>query len=292
MAKYVALLSFICLLLSCSNMNSKPDYASLIKGDWRGHKTSEGFEHNQTEFLSFEDSMCHAPLMHEVIKYEILQDTLYLTSLKENEKGPRNKFTIVKLDADSLVLLSGKKQHDTIRYWKIHTKNDITPAIINFASSGCFGTCPVMNVLIDSSRNIHFYGNRHTSLTGGFSGKLNESEYNSILLSIRNLPLDSLSETYEAPWTDDQAKGVAIVYGNKVTRSVAYGHHQEPVELYLLFIKLMQLYKHVNLKPDSSVNDSYFINSPNIKPEWFPFPPPPPPPPITPEMREFTPPNS
>lgn len=281
MVKHIALLSFICILISCTMQKPDKGYAQLIKGDWLGVKQSEGFEHDQTEFLSFEDSICHAPLMPEVIRYEILHDTLYLTTLDEKVKGPRNKFTILKLDTDSLILLSGKRQQDTMRYSKIHPQNNIIPSVINFASSGCFGTCPIMNVLIDSSRNIHFYGERFTSLTGGFSGKLSQREYNSIAESIRTLPLDSLRESYEAPWTDDQTKGVAIVYGDTVTRSAAYGHHKEPIELQVLFTKLMQLYKHVSLS-----------GRPNVKPEWFPFPPPPPPPPITPEMRDFTPPHS
>src|SRR5689334_17933624 len=150
MAKYVALLSFICLLLSCSNKNSKPDYASLIKGDWLGQKTSEGFEHDQTEFLSFEDSVCRAPYTFDAIKYEIEKDTLYLLSEEENKARGRNKFTIVKLTADSLVLLSGKKQQNTIKYSRIHSHNNITPATIYFAGAKRY-------LEIDSNRNIRVY---------------------------------------------------------------------------------------------------------------------------------------
>src|SRR5689334_19402580 len=115
MAKYVVLLSFICLLLSCHSKNSKPDYASLIKGDWLGQKTSEGFEHDQTEYFMFEDSTCLMPYGRNEYWYEILDDTLYIRSMKNRRVLPVI-FPIVKLTKDSLVLLSGRRYQNTIRY--------------------------------------------------------------------------------------------------------------------------------------------------------------------------------
>lgn len=281
MAKHVALLSFMCLLLACSD-HKKPDYASLIKGDWLGQKQPEGFEHDQTEFLSFEDSTCHAPYGYDAIKYEVLNDTLFLLGEEENNARGRNKFTIVKLTADSLVLLSGKKQQNTIRYSKIHPKNNFTPAAIYFASSGCFGSCPVMNLEIDSNRNVRFYGDHYTSITGGHKGKLSETVYNSIINKVRNLPVDSLKEYYSASWTDDESLGIAIAYGNKVIRSAAYGHEGEPIELYILLTQLKSLYKEINLQPDSSVKKENFISNPNLKPMTSLLEPPP---------QKFTPPK-
>ncbi|HEY8895813.1 MAG TPA: DUF6438 domain-containing protein [Niastella sp.] len=265
MAKHLALLSYICIIISCTMRKPESNYTQLIKGDWLGQKQPEGFEHDQTEFLSFEDSTCHAPFMHDVIKYEILQGALYLTTEKEDKKGPRNKFTIVKLTADSLVLFSGKKQQNTIRYSKIHPKNTITPAAIYFASSGCYGSCPIMNLEIDSNRNVRFYGDRYTSITGGYKGKLSKTVYNSIINKVRNLPVDSLKEFYSASWTDDETLGIAIAYGNKVIRLAAYGHEEEPIELYILLTQLKNLYKEINLQPDASVRKEDFISNPKLK---------------------------
>lgn len=258
MAKHVALLSFICLLLSCSNHN-KPDYASLIKGDWLGQKPSEGFEHDQTEFLSFEDSTCRIPLTFDAIKYEVLNDTLYLLSEEDDKARGRNKFTIVKLTADSLVLLSGKKQQNTIKYSRIHSHNNITPITIYFAS-------PNRYLEIDSNRNIRFYDLGQTEINKGYKGTLDKDVYNSILNKVRYLPVDSLKEYYAGPLCGHGFSfAVAIKHGNKVTRSTACGNDQEPIELHFLFAQLVNLHKEISLQPDSSVNWENYVMAPFYK---------------------------
>lgn len=262
MVKHLALLSFICILFSCCNRKDS-NLAQLIKGDWLGQKQSEGFEHDQTEFMTFEDSTLRTFPWHDVLNYQIYKGAVYLLSKRYNKKGPRNKFKIVKLTTDSLVLLSSKK--NTVRYSRLHPKNNITPTAIYFASSGCFGSCPVMRLEIDSNRNIRFYGLMHTAITEGYTGKLPENVYNSIIRKIRNLPVDSLKEYYAASYSDSRTLGIAIAHGNKVTRSSSYGHENEPMELYILFSHLLNLYKEVSLQPDSLVNWESFITHPQLR---------------------------
>jgi hypothetical protein len=265
MAKYIALLLFTCTFISCGNRKPKSDFAQLIKGDWLGQQKSDGFEHDQTEYLLFEDSTCHIAFGHEAFGYEILEDSLYIKSLKSEKETPA-KFTIVKLTADSLVMLSGRRQKDTIRYSKIHPKNNITPAAIYFASSGCLHDSQVTHLEIDSNRNIRFYGDSPGLITGGYTGKLSEVEYNVIISKIRNLPVDSLKEFYEESSTDLETLGIAIAHDNKVTRSSVYGHAAEPIELNILLTKLMNLAQEIHLQPDSSVKKDNFIQNPQLKP--------------------------
>lgn len=264
MAKHIALLSFICILISCTMRKPKSDYAHLIKGDWLGQRQSDGFEHDQTDYLLFEDSTCRMAFDHDFLGYEILEDSLYIKSLK-SERIPPGKFTIVKLTADSLVMLSGKRQKDTIRYSKIHPKNNITPAAIYFASSGCLHDCLITHLEIDSNRNVRFYGHSPGLTTGGYTGKLSEVEYNVIISKIRNLPVDSLQDFYEESGTDLETLGIAIAHDNKVTRSSVYGHQMEPIELNILLTKLMNLAHEIHLQPDSSVKKEDFISNPKLK---------------------------
>jgi hypothetical protein len=283
MAKHVALLLFICILISCGIKNNKGDFAQLIKGDWLGQQQSDGFEHDLTEFLLFEDSTCRIAFQHDLLGYEILEDTLYIKSLK-NMKAPVDRLTIGKLTTDSLVLLLGRKQQDTTIYTKVRPKNNITPAAIYFASSGCFG-CSMTKLEIDSNRNIRFYGNSQGLITGGYKGKLSETEYNTIISKIRNLPVDSLKEFYEESGTDLQTLGIAIAHDNKVTRSSVYGDEAVPIELNILLIKLKNLSQALHLQPDSSVKKDHFILNPQLKPMTNLLVPPPP------TIRNFTPPK-
>lgn len=264
MTKHIALLSCICILISCTMRMPKNDYAQLIKGDWLGQEQPEGFEHDQMEFLMFEDSTCRMPYDHDGYSYEILEDTLYIRSMKSRKALPAI-FTIANLTNDSLVLLSGKRQQNTTRYARTRLKNNITPTAIYFARVGCFDGCPITYLEIDSNRNIRYYYDRFTSNIEGRKVKLSEAQYNRILNKIRCLPVDSLKEYYSCSHTDDETFGVAIAHDNKITRSTAYGHEAEPMELFILLSHLHDLENLFILQPDSSIKKEEFISKPEVK---------------------------
>src|SRR5688572_29885922 len=101
MPKYIALLSFICVLVSCGNRYDK-DYAQLIKGDWLGQKIEGLPDPYQTEFISFEDSTCRTGVWRDVPGYEIYKGAVYFLFKNNRKKNRRGRFKIVKLTADSL----------------------------------------------------------------------------------------------------------------------------------------------------------------------------------------------
>jgi hypothetical protein len=296
MMKHIALLSFICVLISCHTQQAdKIIPTNLLKGDWTGPERCQENSHNYTTFICFGDSTCLTSLSmwKGDISYEIRKDTLCINGQANTKASQLIRYIIVKLTTDSLVLRSAMGYHDTLQLLKVRPKNNITPTAIYFASSDCFAPCPIMYLAIDSSRNIRFYGVDHTSINntsikGGFSGRLSQPEYNSIISMIRNCPVDSLHEYYNAPWPDDQTLVISIVHGKTITRSNAYGHYREPMELHLLFGKLMNLYKNVNLQPDPLVNEDYFLSKPEAMPNYFPYAPSP-----VPGIgsQEFTPPS-
>ncbi|HEX6428112.1 MAG TPA: DUF6438 domain-containing protein, partial [Niastella sp.] len=275
--------SFICFLSACRPQEDKNNFANLIKGDWVGLEQGPEYTDDFRIFVCFADSTYQKSLMNDTFIYEITKDTLYLKYIDFERNNTESKLPIVKLTKDSLVLLAGVKQEYKVMLSRVHAKNKITPTTIYFASSGCFGNCPIMSLEIDSSRNIRYYGDEYTSITGGFSGRINETEYNSIVNKIRNLPIDSLRTFYQTPSTDQETLGVSIVHGNKVTRSSAYGHYEEPMELRILFAKLINLYKHANLKRDTSVNRKYFLSKQKVMPDLLP--------PAAFDVQKFTPPK-
>jgi len=257
MIKYTVILSCLCFFFACRPHTDKNNFANLIKGDWIGLEQSPEYLDGQKIFGCFADSTYQKSLKNDTFQYEITKDTLYLKYIDYEGNNTKSKFSIIKLTTDSLVLLGGVKQEYSVKFSKIRAKNKIIPATICFASSGCFGSCPRMYLEIDSSRNFRFYGEGYTSLKGGFSGRINVNEYNAIVRKIRNLPLDSLREFYELPLTDQQTLGVSIIHDNTITRSSAYGYGEEPMELRILFAKLINLYKHISMVPDTSVNKSF-----------------------------------
>lgn len=128
-----------------------------------------------------------------------------------------------------------------------------------------------MYLEIDSVGNFYFVGARYTEKIGNYFGKLSPEIFDRVVTEINSIELDSLQQFYEAHWTDDQTCGVLIQTKDTIYKSSAYGFNEEPVELRILFHTLMELYKSVELKEDTLVEDKFlYLDFPN---EQFPTPP-------------------
>jgi hypothetical protein len=254
------------LFLSCQNQQGrKSSLSELIKGDWAAAPPKPEEREGQA-YMTFEDSICMG-YWEEGSTYQIRNDTLTVT-IPFTEKYNRKNMYAVRLNTDSLFLFPLKIQteegnRDTIKMYRVHTKNNIVPTTIYFSSTPCFGACPSMDFEIDSQRNMRYCGGLTAPNAGDYSGRVSEQEYQAILTRIRQLPLDSLKEGYRAPWTCDQTCGMMIRYGNKLIRSAAYGHYREPVELTILLSRLMAQHKRTALQPDSTVTYQYFETHPD-----------------------------
>jgi hypothetical protein len=276
-------------IYSCT-LNEEKTYNEKIQGDW----ISETFPSNWKDvrfIFSFEDTLCtYLYAWGEYTNFKIKDNLLFIEETKfDLDDSLTNKktytFKIIKLNNDTLqlnpfteetkLLFSSydKINKDTITFYKVKAKNSIVPSNVSFFSSGCFGSCPSIILEIDSSRNVKFYGRSYVKLKGGFKGTLEFNDYSIILKKIRNLQLDSIKEYYSASWTDVQTSGIVIDYDNKSLNSLVYGFDKEPIELRILFHKLIEIYKSIDLEKDS-LDLSDFKH----KEMYYTIVPPPPPP--------------
>lgn len=290
MKKYFFYLTCIVLTYSC-NLNKQELNIDLIQGDW----VSNVFQTKWKDYryiFSFEDTLCtYLYGWGEYTSFKINDSLLLIKESKfDIDDSTLNNqiytFKIVELNNEILQLspsseptkslLSGYDNIniDTIKFSKVKAKNNLLPLGISFSSSGCFGSCPSMLLEIDSSRNVKFYGHSFTKFKGSFKGVIEEKDYLSILKKIHNLQLDSIKENYSASWTDDQTCGIVIDFGNKTLRSRVYGFDKEPIELRILFHKLIEIYKDIDLqKASADISDFKHEEMYNSI-----VPPPPPPP--------------
>jgi hypothetical protein len=259
----------ICTILICScTINEKKTYFEKIQGDW----VSDIFPSKWKDvrfIFSFEDSLCtYLYAWGEYTNFKIKDNLLLIKETNfDIEDSLKNKqtytFKIIKLNNDTLQLNPlteetkllfnsyDKINSDTITFLKVKAKNNIVPSNVTFLSSMCFGSCPSLIIEIDSSRKVKFYGHAYTKLEGGFKGIIGFNDYSFILNKIRNIQLDSVKENYSSGWTDDQTCGIVIDYNNKSVHSRVYGFDKEPIELRILFHKLIEIYKSLDLEKDS-----------------------------------------
>lgn len=282
--KHIGILIALTLLCIGCNRTSDEEMRAAIKGDWiveqikippkpnpSGKKLINLDMGEELLSFSFEDSLCtYFDDFTRFSRYSLQNDTLFieerLSQHPQHEKGEKKlfRFLIEKLTERELILnpldkemkdvCEGKKLDTArIKLKKVTVKNRLTFDVLSFSTGGCYGTCPVMSLEIDSSGNFLFCGIAHVDTIGLFRGKLSTSDLASIRQKINALELDSLREKYQAPWTCDQTRNIIIKSGCKTYSISAYGFRSGPHELRLLFHKLMEVYRNVHLTQDSTI---------------------------------------
>jgi len=96
---------------------------------------------------------------------------------------------------------------------------------IEFSTSGCFGTCPIFNLTINSDKTAKWYAERFNKIknkevSGNFNSKITEDNYNDIVNLLNYIHFETLQDDYTVDWTDDQAAKVKITYDKGKVKSI------------------------------------------------------------------------
>lgn len=275
MKNFHFILIFLSLILfSCNRQNEKVEYFNKIQGDWIS-QTNELNSNYRIFTFSFNDSLCaYMNPMGPFSNFKILNDTLQIIDDKiiPVYKGERNyhfykkiQFKIAKLTDDLLYLTFSNKDSkeffidyknkklDTIKLMKVKPVSDFKIDKIGFYSSECYGSCPAMYLEIDSSGDFLFQGQGYTEKIGLFKGILDSLTLSKIFDNIKSIKLNELENSYTTSITDCQNCGVKLKTSKGIIECNVYGSEKEPIELRLLFHKLMELYKFTDFVQDSTV---------------------------------------
>ena len=227
----------ICILyLSCMEEEKN----NLI-GIWKYSRPSENSEYkpppgsNMEHGFNFysKDSLEYLPGFFEFKKDSITQNsykeyigskTIYrkinnkikIKSLKTKEWLERE---IVELTEDSLIL-KGKKGSRT-KYIKLK-ENKITKQIdrIILSTSGCFGSCPIMDISISRNGEVVYIGEEYTKNKGIFEFKLNRKSTKEIFRRFEYSEVNKLEDGYVANHTDDETIITTYVIDDKIIKTI------------------------------------------------------------------------
>jgi hypothetical protein len=258
--------SAIILLIGCLRSKNKISETlsqiDLLQGDWVTEKNPHGFYLTQFHINIEDSTFTMFSEYSDSVKFSINEDVIYVCdSTNTYYLGNHQKYKIASLSDEVLILIAQSnkvRKHlrnynwnsDTLKFHKVHKKNNLNPVSIGFSSSGCFGSCPSMKIEIDNHLNVKYYGSIFSDLEGGFRGKIDRKTYNLLIAQLHNLPLNSLKPEYYAPWTDDQTRYLLIETNDTVISTRAYGTYDQPIELTIIMDNMMDLYKRLKLKKD------------------------------------------
>ena len=277
MTKSFVLTLFFITLISCKN-NLENENKRLIVGDWkffyeepvipkdgnltviklplsirnkfRGYEFKEnGVYDNKLGF--FKEAFNKIKGETESIylgrssTYEIKNDSLKLYN-KSNEKW--ESFKIKNLQKDTLELVDTK--NESSKWTRVHfdkSKVNLFDKIV-VSSSGCYGSCPVQDLLIDNTGKIIFNGRHYADSIGFFTAITKKEEF----LNIENDFLKSgwynLKNDYEASHTDDQTISVTFIKNNKIVKTIEDYGQEAPVEFFWAYREIRHLQRKVKLE--------------------------------------------
>lgn len=87
---------------------------------------------------------------------------------------------------------------------------------IVFATGGCFGTCPIQVIDIDSSLTFKYHGVEYTNNLGFYNGKITNGLWDTLNLKLESIKYRQLRASYDHS-VDDLSTELYIFYdGNKV----------------------------------------------------------------------------
>lgn len=204
----------------------KSGYFKMIKAQER--------ENRKTYFLGTET------------KYKIENDSLKIFDL-ESKIWKNQK--IESILGDTLTT----KIEDSIFAKYARTKYNINPDEnydqIILSSSGCYGSCPVLNISIDNNGNIIYFGQHYNTQNGFYKSQITKSQYQKIQTNLKKADIMNLKDNYEGSWTDDETITVTFVKNNKIVKSISDYGRQSPATFVWAYTPIRYLYQQIKLSP-------------------------------------------
>lgn len=86
--------------------------------------------------------------------------------------------------------------------------------------SGCYGTCPVSDIIISRSGDVIFYGERYTTSIGAFKSRITKEDFAKIEKNFKKADYQNLENSYTNNASDLMAICVTFVKDDKIVKSI------------------------------------------------------------------------
>ncbi|NHA03860.1 hypothetical protein G7092_08640 [Mucilaginibacter sp. HC2] len=192
-------------------------------------------------------------------KFKIIANDLMILDIDSNKW---NKYRLIKLTTDSLQFIFDGRLA-TFKHYQI--KENTTPEFdqIILSTSGCFGTCPVSNTMINADGSVIFNGLFYTAKKGLFAGSITKAQYKQLQDNFRNTDFNLLKNDYNVGWTDDETISTTFVKNGKIYKSVNDYGLAAPYQFTWAYAPLRYLYQSIALKSMLVPEATPSINYPN-----------------------------
>lgn len=177
------------------------------------------------------------------------------------------KWKIKEQLTDTLIL--AKNDTTFIKLQRLKNKPDINFDQIIFSSSGCFGSCPVINISIDKKNIIYFQGEANVNPLGFYKSNIDSLKTKYIFSKFGKANINNLLDGYMVGHTDDQTIITTFIKNGQIVKTIDDYGKEGPKELLWAYVPLENLYTEIKL--DSFKNNEqqhlkiHYLNFENSK---------------------------
>ena len=260
------------LLFSCGSKTC--DYEKFIQGDWEiipfidtmlhdGERTppplpryvgdlgfyfgENGICENKVGYFDYTeiDDVGRRLFLGTETRYKIVQNTLQIFDLEENDW---QIFEIQKITNDSLILLYEDKF--PVKFIKRHYKIDPETSFdkIIVSTYGCYGTCPISDIIISKTGDVVFYERKYTTATGAFKSRIKKEDFAKIEKNFKKAEYQNLENSYSNNASDLMAISVTFIKDDKIIKSIIDYGAASPTEFKRALYPLVYLEQKLKLE--------------------------------------------
>ncbi|MBL0303792.1 MAG: hypothetical protein IPQ23_19185 [Cytophagaceae bacterium] len=177
--------------------------------------------------------------------YKTDKDSIIIKNLLNEQWEFKWKF--VKRNTDTLILAV----NDTtfFKYKRLYYNLDTVANFdqIIYSSSGCYGSCPIIDISIDKEGNVLFQGEGYVKPLGFFSAKLNPQTKKYIFDKFRRANPLSLLNEYSVGHTDDQTITTTFIKNGEIVKTIQDYGMAGKSELIWAYVPIANIYSKIKL---------------------------------------------
>ena len=165
--------------------------------------------------------------------------------------------SIIKIKQDTLYVLGSDSIIEKFEKLKYDLDNKITFDKILFTRSGCYGTCPKLNISINKNGDIYFNGIRYTDSIGIYKGKLNKLRTDKVFKKFQKANITNIASYYAVNHTDDEIIRTSFYAKDSLLKTIVDYGRAGPAELTWAYVSISNCYKNAELTKTSTNDSSY-----------------------------------
>ncbi len=172
-------------------------------------------------------------------EYKLEENALFTKNI-ENKKWEK-LWNIKQIRNDTLFITEKTGQPGKLKRLKHKDSYKDFDQII-YASTGCYGTCPILNVSLDRDGNVLFYGEAYIQSIGFYSGKIEQKYTDFIFKKFERANINSLENRYSDAITDSQTITTTYLKDGKIIKSIFDYARQAPKELLWAYVPIANIF--------------------------------------------------